>query len=66
MEAYGVYAAVRMASRPRPVVFSAKSVCDYGTMLKDDKYQRYAAYMSAQVVREFLTRYGSELVSIVN
>jgi nucleoside phosphorylase len=61
MEAYGVYCAVRRATRPRPIVFSAKGVCDYATFLKDDKYQKYAAYTSASIVSEFLSRYGSEI-----
>lgn len=66
MEAYGVYSAARMASRPRPVVFSAKAVCDYGTMFKDDKYQKYASFTSASVVFEFIKRFGGELCSIIN
>jgi nucleoside phosphorylase len=61
MEAYGVYCAVRRATRPRPIVFSAKGVCDYASFLKDDKYQKYAAYTSASIVSEFLRRYGSEI-----
>lgn len=61
MEAYGVYYAVRKATRPKPFVFSAKGVCDYGSFLKDDKYQKYAAYTSASVVTEFLRRYGTEI-----
>jgi nucleoside phosphorylase len=61
MEAYGVYCAVRKATRPKPLVFSAKGVCDYASFLKDDKYQRYAAYTSASIVSEFLIRHGSEI-----
>jgi nucleoside phosphorylase len=61
MEAYGVYCAVRKATRPRPLVFSAKGVCDYGSFLKDDSFQKYAAYTSASVVTEFLSRYASEI-----
>lgn len=62
MEAYGVYCAARMSTRPRPIVFSAKAVCDYANFLKDDKYQKYAAFTSAVSVVEFLRRYGRELV----
>ncbi|MCX2864874.1 hypothetical protein OOZ63_23875 [Paucibacter sp. PLA-PC-4] len=62
MEAYGVYCAARMACRPRPVSFSVKSVCDFGSFLKDDKYQAYAAYTSASVATEFLMRYGRDVV----
>lgn len=61
MEAYGVYCAVRRATRPRPIVFSAKGVCDYASFLKGDRYQKYAAYTSASIVSEFLSRYGSEI-----
>jgi nucleoside phosphorylase/CheY-like chemotaxis protein len=61
MEAYGVYCAVRKATRPKPIVFSAKGVCDYASFLKDDKYQKYAAYTSASIVSEFLIRHGSEI-----
>lgn len=61
MEAYGVYCAVRKATRPRPLVFSAKAVCDYASFLKEDKYQKYAAYTSASIVAEFLSRHGSEI-----
>lgn len=61
MEAYGVYCAARIASRPRPIFFSLKSVCDYASFLKEDKYQSYAAYTSAGIIHEFLSRFGSDL-----
>ena len=66
MEAYGVYCAARRSSRPRPIVFCAKAVCDYGSFLKDDKYQKYAAYVSAQVIFNFLKKYGTELSKIID
>lgn len=66
MEAYGVYAAVRKINRPKPLVFSAKSVCDYSTFLKDDKYQKYAAYTSAVTIIELLSRYGSDLCEFID
>jgi nucleoside phosphorylase/CheY-like chemotaxis protein len=65
MEAYGVYSAVRMASRPRPICLSMKAVCDFGTFLKDDKYQRYAAYTSANTAVEFVRRYGADLAELL-
>ncbi|WP_447778045.1 phosphorylase family protein [Variovorax boronicumulans] len=61
MEAHGMYAAARMATRPRPLFFSAKAVCDFANFLKEDRYQKYAAYVSASVTREFLGRYGAEV-----
>jgi nucleoside phosphorylase/CheY-like chemotaxis protein len=66
MEAYGVYSAVRMTSRPRPLFFSAKAVCDHATFLKEDRYQNYASYTSAAVAIEYLRRYGSELCDIAD
>jgi nucleoside phosphorylase/CheY-like chemotaxis protein len=66
MEAYGVYCAARMATRPRPLCVSVKSVCDYADYLKNDQYQKYAAYTSAQAVYYFIKRYGSELVNLQN
>ncbi|MEJ1126437.1 response regulator [Variovorax sp. CCNWLW225] len=66
MEAYGIYSAVRKSSRPRPLFFSAKAVCDYASFLKDDKYQKYASYTSASVVVEFLTRYGADLCQTIS
>lgn len=59
MEAYGVYAAARMAANPKPLFVSMKSVCDYGDFLKDDKYQKYAAYTSAAAAVEFIKQYFS-------
>lgn len=65
MEAYGVYSAVRIASRPRPLCLSMKAVCDFATFLKDDKYQRYAAYTSASTAVEFVRRYGADLAELL-
>lgn len=61
MEAYGVYCAARKATRPTPLFFSAKAVCDYASYLKEDRYQKYAAHTSAGVAAEFLERYGYEI-----
>lgn len=61
MEAYAVYAAGRASNKPRPTVLALKAVCDFGNYLKDDKYQRYAAYTSAACFYEFLVRFGVEL-----
>jgi nucleoside phosphorylase len=55
MEAYGVYSAVAMATRPRPFVFSLKSVCDFADQSKNDDFQSYAAYISARILDLFLT-----------
>ena len=58
MEAYGVYSAVRDAPQPRPSVFALKGVCDHADHYKNDKYQSYASYISSQVIRLYLERFG--------
>jgi nucleoside phosphorylase/CheY-like chemotaxis protein len=50
MEAYSIFAAAVECSAPRPIPVAIKSVCDFGDGNKDDRYQRYAAYTSAQVL----------------
>jgi len=54
MEAYGIFMAGRLSSRPRPEVVVAKSVCDVGVPPKTDEFQRYAAFTSSQVLYELL------------
>jgi nucleoside phosphorylase len=63
MELYGVYSSVRDCCAPRPLAFGLKGVCDYADHVKNDKYQRYAAYMSAQILCSFVERYSSSLFS---
>ena len=53
METYGMYLAASVAPAPRPGFFSAKSVCDFGVPPKTDEYQKYAAFTSANFIREF-------------
>lgn len=51
MEAYGMFYAAHNAIKNRPIyVASLKSVSDYATKEKCDKYQEYAAYTSAAVL----------------
>lgn len=57
MEIYGVYSAANSCPEPRPITFALKSVCDFADNQKDDRYQKYAAYTSAQVVRVFFEKY---------
>ena len=61
METYGLYAAVSYARRPRPLVISLKGVCDYGDEKKGDDFREFAAYLSARVLIEYLSRYGDLL-----
>lgn len=57
MEAFAVAAAAANASFPRPTTLICKSVCDFGDSVKDDKWQTYAAYTSAQVIKSFFETY---------
>jgi nucleoside phosphorylase/CheY-like chemotaxis protein len=62
MEAYGLYAAVAVASSPRPLGFSIKAVCDFADPSKADDFQAYASYMSAKTLELFMSRYGSQVL----
>lgn len=62
MEIYGMYAAAYRASKPRPEAFALKAVCDFADSGKDDDYQQYAAYTSANVLRLLMERFGSRLL----
>ena len=42
--------------------FALKSVCDFADADKDDRFQDYAAYTSAQVLRLLFERYGKRLL----
>ena len=56
MEAYGVYYACYYGINPKPKFFlSIKSLSDKGDNLKNDKFQKYASYTSAQYAYSLLT-----------
>jgi nucleoside phosphorylase len=57
METYGVFAAAEEGPTPRPEAFSMKSVVDFADATKDDKFQRYAAFTSAEALRHFVETY---------
>tara|TARA_R110001599_G_scaffold35086_1_gene111664 strand:- start:116 stop:1333 length:1218 start_codon:yes stop_codon:yes gene_type:complete len=57
MEIYGLYSAVENSSSPKPKVFALKSVCDFADVEKNDDYQKYCSYMSANILRVFIERY---------
>lgn len=65
MEAYGVYSAAESAGLPRPWAVSIKSVCDFADPRKNDEMHKYAAYTSAEVLHEFLVRFGWELCALI-
>ncbi len=56
METYGVYYACENAMQPAPQYFSVKAVSDYADESKDDRYQKYCAYLSAWFVFEVMVR----------
>lgn len=61
METYGVYAACASAEYTVGAV-SLKSVCDKANKQKDDRYQPFAAKVSALAVKHLLSKYGIELL----
>lgn len=57
MEVYGVYYAAANCTKPRPITFAVKSVCDFADTDKNDNYHKYAAYTSSRILYEFVTNY---------
>ncbi len=53
MEAFGIFYSANNAPNPKPKPIVIKSVCDFGDSKKDDNYQIYAAFTSAQFFYEF-------------
>jgi nucleoside phosphorylase len=62
MELYGLFSAGRDSSAPKPMTFGFKGVCDFADHLKNDKYQKYSAYISAEIMRSFAERFSRELI----
>jgi nucleoside phosphorylase len=63
MEAFGVYYACSNCVNPQPKYFlSIKSISDRGDNKKNDIYQEYAAFTSAQYIYYLLTE--SDLFSL--
>jgi nucleoside phosphorylase/CheY-like chemotaxis protein len=54
METYGVFAAAEESSAPRPQYFCMKSVVDFADENKNDLFQRYAAFSSAECLKRFV------------
>jgi nucleoside phosphorylase len=57
MEAYAIFAAAEEAPLPQPKAFVLKSICDFADDEKDDLYQSYAAYTSANALRALMETY---------
>ena len=58
MESYAVYFASCNSINPKPKYLSIKAVCDYADQSKNDKYQKYSAFVST----EFFFSIVSELL----
>ena len=57
MEAYGLIYASKHATKPKPEPLVIKSVCDFADKNKNDGFQEYAAYTSANFLYEYAKRY---------
>ena len=51
MEAYAVAYAITQMPNPQPIPLVIKSVCDYADSQKSDRYQKFAAYTSAEFAK---------------
>jgi len=61
MEIYGLYSTVENTSGNKPKVFALKSVCDFADVNKDDDYQKYCSYMSANVLKQLAESFGYQI-----
>jgi nucleoside phosphorylase len=57
MESYAVFFAATHSTDPKPKPIVVKSVCDFGDSDKDDKFQTYASFTSANFIYEFCIKY---------
>lgn len=53
MEIYGVFMAANNCVAPKPAVMAVKSICDFGDANKNDSFQSYAAFTSANYLFDF-------------
>jgi len=56
MEAFAVVSAAYEAPSPRPGGLSVKAVCDFADGKKNDKWQRYCAYVASKAMQEIILR----------
>ncbi|PSW33992.1 hypothetical protein CTM70_19140 [Photobacterium phosphoreum] len=62
MEIYGVYYTAINSPSPAPKVFAIKSVCDFADSEKNNNFQQYASYTSANTLKELVEKYASNLI----
>jgi nucleoside phosphorylase len=55
MEAYGMYYAAQQAIKPKPIPICMKAISDYANKDKSNEHQEYAAFISAQFAKFFIT-----------
>jgi hypothetical protein len=58
MESYGLYAAATESQLPQPLAMSIKSVADFANESKEDSYQKYAGYTSAETLRALWSNFS--------
>jgi nucleoside phosphorylase len=61
MEGFAIFRAAHEAKEPKPKPILIKSVCDHGMKGKNDNYQKFASYTSAQ----FFLRFAEEILEPV-
>ena len=57
MESYSVSYVAENVSEPKPVAIVAKSICDFANSEKDDRFQKFAAFNSAEYVKYLLCKH---------
>jgi nucleoside phosphorylase/CheY-like chemotaxis protein len=57
MESYGMFYSADHCTKPKPIPVSIKSICDFADSEKNDIYQDYAAYTSANFIFNYLTNH---------
>lgn len=62
MEAYAVLGAARAWNHPVPKVTVVKGVCDFANEKKNDEWQHYSAFVSAQAIKQWVEKHSMEFV----
>ena len=56
METFGVFYSAFNGFNPKPKALSIKAVCDFGDADKSDDFQKFASYVSASFMYEFVLK----------
>lgn len=57
MEAYGVFYTAKKATKNGAEAIVIKSVCDFADSEKDDRFQDFSAFASAQCLYQLFTKH---------